>query len=325
MTERRVDELSDLLSSALAERLDATVQIADLDRLSGGASRETWAVRALIDGVGRDLILQRERPGGVRTGGGMTTEGELIRAAAASGVPVPPIVATDDGRNDLGASFVVAGAMPGEALPRRILRDGEFEAARPLIVGQAAHALAGIHRIPVDAAPALERPDQIAQFRAILDELGATNPTFELGFRWLEANPPPTRVDTVVHGDFRTGNLLVDRRGLVAVLDWELAHIGNPVEDLGWFCVRAWRFGSAHRAGGFGSVEELLAAYGEASGREVSIEELRWWEALGTLKWGVMCLIQTHTHLRGAARSVELAAIGRRTVENEWDLLAVIP
>ncbi len=141
----------------------------------------------------------------------------------------------------------------------------------------------------------------------------------------MEANPPAEHTACVVHGDFRLGNLLVDHDGLAAVLDWELAHLGDPVEDLGWLCVRAWRFGSALPAGGVTTREGLAEAYEAASGATVEPEALRWWELLGTLKWGVICVMQSFGHLSGASRSVELATIGRRVCENEWDVLGLLP
>jgi hypothetical protein len=127
-----------------------------------------------------------------------------------------------------------------------------------------------------------------------------------------------------VHGDFRNGNLIVGPDGVRAVLDWELAHLGDPLEDLGWLCVKAWRFGSPLPVGGFGPVEDLVAGYERAGGRRVDLSALRWWEVLGTLRWGVICIVQTVTHLSGAVRSVELAAIGRRVCEVEWDLLELL-
>ncbi len=129
----------------------------------------------------------------------------------------------------------------------------------------------------------------------------------------------------MVHGDLRLGNLLVGPDGLRAVLDWELAHLGDPMEDLGWFCVRAWRFGSPLPAGGVATREELAAAYEAAGGEPVDLEALRWWETLGTLKWGVICIMQAWSHLSGATRSMELATIGRRVCENEWDVLGLLP
>ena len=108
------------------------------------------------------------------------------------------------------------------------------------------------------------------------------------------------------------------------MLDWELTHAGNPAEDLGWLCVKAWRFGGGPPVAGLGSREELLAAYRAAGGADITLEELRWWEILGTLRWGVICLTQAWAHLSGAHRSVELAAIGRRVCEQEWDLLLLL-
>jgi aminoglycoside phosphotransferase (APT) family kinase protein len=129
---------------------------------------------------------------------------------------------------------------------------------------------------------------------------------------------------TLVHGDFRNGNLIVGADGLRAVLDWELAHIGDPLEDLGWLCVKSWRFGSPHRVGGFGDVDQLLDAYAQASGRRIDPQALSWWEVMGTLRWGIICILQAANHLSGAVRSVELAAIGRRVCEVENDLLLLL-
>jgi len=158
----------------------------------------------------------------------------------------------------------------------------------------------------------------------MLDGFAQPHPTFELALRWLDDHRPPTTGAAVVHGDFRNGNLIVGPDGLRAVLDWELAHVGDPMEDLGWLCVKAWRFGVDRPVGGFGERADLYGAYGRASGRVVDPDVVRWWEVLGTLKWGVMCIAQAFTHLSGTVRSVELATIGRRVCENEWDLLELI-
>lgn len=319
-------QLEAQLAELLGDRWSASVRVSGLHRLSGGASRETWAFEAVSGNEpAQPLVLQRERPGGVRTGGGMAAEGDLVRLAAANGVPVAEVIATDRGGGELGAPFVISRRVAGETIPRKLMRDVEFDGVRPLLARQAGRALGLIHQIPVaSVSGSLDDGDQIEQFRGLLDVLGEPHPAFELGLRWLDHRRPPRRATTIVHGDFRTGNLVVDDTGLVAVLDWELAHVGDPTEDLGWFCVRAWRFGSPERAGGFGPLSELLAGYSEATGVSVDPDDVRWWEAMGTLKWGVMCIIQASTHLNGASRSVELAAIGRRAAENEWDLLELI-
>ncbi len=313
------------------------VRVVGLHRLSGGASRETFALDAVrADGTTHPLVLQRERPGGaIGTGGGTRTEAGLLRAAAAQGVPVPGVIATGpsdpprEGEADggpLAAAYLVVERLEGETIPRRILRDDQYAGARAALTAQCAEALAGIHRIPVEDVSGLHGRDQVAQFRELLDLLGEPHPAFELAFRWLEANRPPVGPPRVVHGDFRIGNLIVGPEGLRAVLDWELAHLGDPMEDLGWLCVKAWRFGGALPVGGFGTYEELFDRYAAAAGLDhVDPEVVRWWEVLSTVKWGIMCIIQAASHRQGLSRSVELAAIGRRTCENEHDVLALLP
>jgi aminoglycoside phosphotransferase (APT) family kinase protein len=325
---------------AWAEALGAALaadEVRELRRLSGGASRETWAFEA----DGRPLILQRARPGGV-TSAALTTEVELLRAAQAAGVPVPAVVLSGgdlDGDSDrdldssdgdaarLGRSWMVLERIEGETIPRRILREAEYASARPLLTAQCGRALAAVHSIDRTSISGLDPTDQFERFRELLDAMSEPHPAFELGFRWLERNRPPARADTVVHGDFRNGNLVVGPDGLRGVLDWELAHLGDPLEDLGWLCVRAWRFGAPPRVGGFGEVDELVAAYESAPGSTGTVDRdaLAWWEAMGTLKWGVMCMLQAATHLSGTVRSVELAAIGRRVCEVEHDLLLLLP
>jgi hypothetical protein len=142
--------------------------------------------------------------------------------------------------------------------------------------------------------------------------------------RRLAASRPAPTARVVVHGDFRLGNIIVDADGLAGVLDWELAHVGDAAEDLGWPCVRSWRFGARPPVAGVGERGELLARYAAAGGPRVDPATLTWWEAYGTLRWAVICVQQAATHLSGAVRSVELAVIGRRTCEVELDLLDLL-
>jgi aminoglycoside phosphotransferase (APT) family kinase protein len=299
-------------------------RVESLRRLSGGASRETWSLDLVEADGTTGLILQRVRPGTVSGGPGMTGEAALLRAAGELGVPVPSVIA-DDAGDAIGAPCIVMARLDGETIARKLLRDDEWSTARARLVEQAGAALAGIHRIPADAVDGLRESDQLGEMERLLDGADQPLPAFELALRWLAAHRPPSPTRTVVHGDFRLGNLLVDHDGLAGVLDWELSHLGDPVEDLGWYCVRAWRFGSALPAGGMGTRGELLAGYRAAGGEDVDPEALRWWELLGTLKWGLICIMQAQVHLSGASRSVELATIGRRVCENEWDVLGLLP
>jgi aminoglycoside phosphotransferase (APT) family kinase protein len=307
---------TDALAAELQTRLGVT-RVDGLRRLSGGASRETWSFDAVHDGgTVEPLILQRERAGVSRNG--MELERTVLEAAAKAGVPVPRVITGDK-------TSIVMTRIDGETIPRRILREDTYAAARPVLAEQCGRLLADLHRTPVEDVPGLEQADQVTQFREVLDNLGEPHPTFELGFRWLEANRPPSDRVAVVHGDFRHGNLIIGPDGVRAVLDWELVHAGDPMEDLGWLCVKSWRFGAAPPVGGFGTYDQLVNAYEAAGGGPVDRDALHWWETLGTLKWGIMCIMQAFTHTSGAVRSVELAAIGRRVCEVEWDLLALLP
>lgn len=311
MTDSSSGDLAGPLAEVLGvERLDS------LERLSGGASRETWRIAA----DGRRWILQRQRPGSPRD---LAVEVAALRAARSHGVPVPEVVASGDA-SVLGQPFMVLEHIEGETIARKILRDDDFVEARSVLVSQMARALAAIHQVTADAVPGLPESDQVEQYRTALDDLGEPHPTFELALRWLDDHRPSSARRTLVHGDFRLGNLMVGPDGLRAVLDWELTRAGDPVEDLGWLCVRAWRFGGLHPVAGVGTYEALLSAYSEASGVEVTMDELRWWEVMGTTKWGIMCVLQASTHLSGLARSHELAAIGRRVCENEHDVFLAL-
>lgn len=303
-------------------------RVAGVRRLSGGASRVTSAFDLETpSGEVRALILQRVR-GAVSTEGSargpdVQVEACLLRAAREAGVPVPGVVAAgaDDG---LLPGWLVVERLEGETIPRRILRDEGFAAARPALTDQAARALAAVHSIDPASVPGLPGADPLRQPLDLLDALHEVRPVLELGARWLARTRPSMGESVVVHGDFRMGNLLVDGGGLLGVLDWELAHMGDPAEDIGWLCARAWRFGGPGRVGGFGTLDQFLTAYASATGRTVDVDRVRWWEAYATVKWAVICLLQVSSHLSGTTRSVELAAIGRRVCESEWDLLALM-
>jgi aminoglycoside phosphotransferase (APT) family kinase protein len=322
------DDIAERLAVFLERTLDREgLEVRALRRLSGGASRETWSFELLdaLHGGVEKMVLQRVRPGaGLGTAFSLEGEAGLLRAGGAAGVPVAGVIAASDDVSVIGAPFLVLGWADGETIARRILRDDEFATARTRLVRQCAEALAAIHAVSPTEAGYLRHHEPVRQLRDLLDLLGQPHPAFELGLQWLEAHRPAEVEPRVVHGDFRLGNLMVDEQGLRAVLDWELAHLGDPMEDLGWLCVRAWRFGSDQPVAGVGGYDELFAAYQAASGLVVEPEIVRWWEVLGTLRWGVICVMQASSHLTGASRSVELAAIGRRVCENEYDVLGLI-
>jgi aminoglycoside phosphotransferase (APT) family kinase protein len=315
-------ELAPKLAGVLEPALGAGLAVENLHTLTGGASRTTWAFDAVTGEQRRALILRTGPPDEVHAG--MELEAGAQRAAAATGAPVPHIVIADDSVVTLGNPFLICDAIAGETIVRRIQRTLD-DVGRARLLRQCAEALAAIHRADTDL-PGISDEDQMAEWREQLDTMGDTTATFEWAFRWLAENRPTPSPPRLVHGDFRMGNLIVDGSGLAAVLDWELVHVGEVYEDLAWFCIRAWRFGAplSLAAGGLGSVEDFLHGYEKAGGAAVDRAAFHWWLVQATLRWGVICRYQAERHLSGQTPSVELATIGRRVCETEWDLLNLL-
>jgi aminoglycoside phosphotransferase (APT) family kinase protein len=317
---------------ALAPQLHAQgVRVDALQRLSGGASQETWSFDLLLaDGERQPLILRRAPAGAARRAVGNATlaaEAALAEAAARAGVPVPALRLLLRPEHGVGEGFVMQ-RIGGETLGRRVVSDARLAAARGQLARQCGQALARIHGIDVKALPALRRAPpavELAHYEAQHRSHGWHKPVFELALQWLKAHAPADNGRLgLVHGDFRNGNLIVGEDGLRAVLDWELAHLGDPMEDLGWLCVNSWRFGRHELpVGGFGTREQLFAGYAEAGG-VVEVARVHYWEVLGTLKWGVICQSMAQAYLTGAERTLERVAIGRRASEAEIDLLVLL-
>lgn len=331
-------QAEDILSSGLhciARRIDARATgISALRRLSGGANQETWSFNLeRADGTA-PMILRRcppqtARPAGTGTASftGMATEAALLDRAARAGVPVPVVRAQLAPADGIGDGFIM-NFVAGETLGGRIVRDPSLAHARTVLAYQCGRALAAIHSIAHADLPPLREAaaaEEVANYLARHRAGESAKPVFELAFQWLQRNlPPAPERKVLVHGDFRNGNLMVGEDGLRAVLDWELAHLGDPMEDLGWLCVNSWRFGhTSLPVGGFGTREDLFAGY-EAGGGTVDAARVHFWEVFGSLKWGIGCESMAQAPAGGAPRTVERAAIGRRSSETEIDLLNLL-
>jgi len=321
-----VEQLGAVLGEILrAATGDGRLNVGSLQRLSSGASRESWILQGETgESAGRRFVVQLFPERRVGTGLTATTEAQLLVAAGLGGVPVPKVIASGGTGGPLGSPYLVTEWIDGETLPSRLFRDPEYAPGLGRLHEDCAEALVRVHRLPLHAAD-IQPVDPIEPYRNDLAASGQWHPALEWSYRWLDRNRPPGNSACIVHGDFRLGNLLVDQRGLRAVLDWELAHVGDPYEDLAWPMVRAWRFDRVRPAGLFPDRQRWIEAYGAASGVDVDPAVLRWWEIAATFKWGVICLTQWSRHRDHLTRSVELAAIGRRVAENEYDLLKLIP
>lgn len=301
-------------------------------RLSGGASQEIWSFDIETGDVSRGYILRRA-PGGVQLGVsaqsiGLTTEARVINAAQKAGAATPVVSHVCDEEDGLGAAYVME-RLQGETIARKILRDDAFAKARPVLAAQCGAALARIHATPAASLPDLPfsgAKEQLDRYEEVYRSFDTPRPIFDLAFRHLRDRAPEPNAPTLVHGDFRLGNIMVGPEGLVAALDWEITHIGDPTEDLSWVCMPSWRFGQMDKpVGGFGEIADLLKGYREAGG-DPHIDEaaIRWWTMFGSLKWGCMCLTMFRAFESGADPSVERAAIGRRASETELDLMLML-
>ena len=283
--------------------------------LAGGASKEAWAV----DADGEHLLVRRAAGGVIhRHTLSLEHEFEVLTAAYEAGVKVPrPILYIEslDGRE----AFVME-RLEGETIGRRIVRM-HVPAALPL---QLAEELAKIHAIPRGRLSFLEEA-RMERMVDELDDVGEPHPAIELGLWWLCENKPAARDPVVNHGDYRIGNVVVDERGLVGILDWEFAHLDDPVRDLGFGLVRSWRFGvDDKRLGGIADAYEYVERYNELTGFDVRPDELDYWEVAGNVAWAIGCLTQAQRHLRGQDRSVELAVLGRLGAEVEYEICSLL-
>lgn len=312
--------------AAVLARAGHSAEVTSVMALSGGAASATYAVEAVCDGRPWRLILQRAAAPGTFS---KADQAALQTLAGQNGIPVAEVVAVLAPGDGLGEGFVMT-RVAGEALAPKWLRQPGFERARDALTGQCAAVLARLHALPPTLAAGVKLPSGRidAQLGAMFEkyrQFRVESPVFDLAFAWLAERCGNAEPTSIVHGDFRSGNFLVDENGLAAVLDWELAHLGEGAEDLGWLCVNAWRFGVWQKpVGGFGERDALYAAYAEAGGRRVDRARAHMWEVWGTLRWGLACLQLADDHVTGRVRSVERAAIGRRVSEVELDLLHLI-
>ncbi len=333
-------EMAERLRAALTDTTRDAVgkhaSIVGLQRLSGGANMETWSFDLVTERAAEALILRR-LPGAASAVESasenaehelsLADEAALITIAGNHGVPVPAVRTVLRGDHALGQGYIMSREA-GEALPFRLLADERYRSAREKLAFQCGQTLGRIHQIPLAALPErlVDHSGALLFQRAqlFLDTHGNGSPVLQLGLNWLRDNPRSASRRTLVHGDFRNGNLLIDESGLVAVLDWELAHLGDPVQDLGYITANVWRFGAAQPVGGFGEYADLLAGYASVTGDTPTMQDIHYWQVHAALSWGMVCLLMLDMYRSGRDASLERAAVGRRLSEAEIDLLVLL-
>ena len=273
------------------------------------------------------MILRRgsgiEGPLAIKTADEARIQKEVIKV----GAPVPIILAVSKNEEELGDSYIMH-FVEGESIARKILRDKEYKKALPILAYQCGEAIAKIHNVDINNfsfLPKKPAEDQLEDLYSTYQSFEQPSPVFEYAYLWLKEQDFSNFQESLVHGDFRLGNIIVNAEGLQSIIDWELAHIGNPLQDLGWVCGNSWRFGKNDKVvGGFGELEDLLEGYNSVSKLKVNKEMVKCWQVFGTFRWGVICLIQAYAHLNGTINSIEKAAIGRRVSETEIDIVDIL-
>jgi aminoglycoside phosphotransferase (APT) family kinase protein len=322
----------DLLTAAISRNYGSAARLANATRITAGASCESWRFDLHRDGGSTSETMVLRRPPAdtglfERIAAGRQHEAKILRTLSQAGLPVPEVqfeLAPEDG---LGSGYVME-FLEGEPLPHRILKDGNYDKARAALPAQLANFRHRLNAVSPD--PFADLPDhtavaQIVLFEDLMDQMETRHDGVELGLSWLRDHQPEPVACRLVHGDYRLSNFLITPRGLNAVIDWELAHRGDPAEDLAWLCVRSWRFSRPDLpAAGLTDRPSLLQAWKEASGETITPDQLLFWEVLGNVKWAILCLLQGHRFITGADRSIELAVIGRRVEEPIHDLIRLL-
>ena len=320
------EELASALSKKLLE-VGIEGKVSNLEPLTGGASKEIWKFEVSNAKQSTKMILRRgsgiEGPLAIKTADEARIQKEVIKV----GAPVPIILAVSKNEEELGDSYIMH-FVEGESIARKILRDKEYKKALPILAYQCGEAIAKIHNVDINNfsfLPKKPAEDQLEDLYSTYQSFEQPSPVFEYAYLWLKEQDFGNFQESLVHGDFRLGNIIVNTDGLQSIIDWELAHIGNPLQDLGWVCGNSWRFGKNDKVvGGFGEIEDLLEGYNSISKLKVDKEMVKCWQVFGTFRWGVICLIQAYAHLNGTINSIEKAAIGRRVSETEIDIVDLL-
>lgn len=301
--------------------------IVALERMSGGAVQENWALDVKLDGELGRWVLRTDAKATVRESLTRAQEFAVLKIAHAAKVLAPEPLFLCNDLAVTGRLFFIMERLPGVAAGHKVTRDSKLVPDGGSLARELAANLARLHQITpahagLDFLPTMLARDCIAHYRSYLDTLSHPYPALEWGLRWCEINAPQHEDTTFIHRDYRTGNYLVHDGHLAGVLDWEFPAFGNPLEDIGWLCARCWRFARPDLgAGGIAGVEDFIAEYERVSGRRVAPGDLKYWQIMAHLRWAIIALQQLERHLSGSERSLELALTGHIVGQIELEIL----
>ena len=343
-------QFDDKLAAVLDRHYPGFTSLVSAERLSGGASQETYRVE-IETSRGSETLALRRAAGGISTEStttesttgdsqqgeqgtgrrpGLEVEALLMQAAREVGVPEPEVHYVLEASDGLGDGFLMEW-LEGETLGARIVRLEELAELRTKLAYECGVILAKLHAIDLDKTGLRSQLEEMSPERYLhqtwdrYKALDVAQPMIDYAGCWLDRAMPKAERLTLVHNDFRNGNVMVSAQGVVAVLDWEIAHVGDPMRDLGWMCTNSWRYGKTELpVGGFGQREDLFAGYEAESGITVDPEQVKWWEVFGSFWWAISCLGMVEHYRTGPDASVERPAIGRRSSESQVDCVNLL-
>jgi len=331
--------LQQQLQEYLSSKLGADgVAVSNLERIPGGASRETWSFDATWrenrNELQRGFVLRRDPDASL-----LETERDLefrvMDAVGDHGVPVPKMYWLESDGAFLDRPFFVMERIDGcETSPTKVLMDPRFFPVRARLAERFVDTLARVHSLnwrasgldflgpPTDESACglleIEKWDAVVEREALEPQ-----PVLKAAFRWMRRHlPPPAQRIVLVHADYRTGNFLCDTHGEIrGVLDWEMVHLGDPMEDVAWACIRPWRWLGDENIGGLMQRDDFYTRYEEASGFTVVAEAVRFWELLGNVKLAAIFLTGARSFCEGRTRSPMMAFLGRNIARLELEVM----
>jgi aminoglycoside phosphotransferase (APT) family kinase protein len=318
MSESSLDQR---IAQYLSRRLGADVRIVDLGRSTEGFSQETFMVDVEGDtSERRGFVIKREPVAGLLEPYDLEPEFRVLHALSDHPLASPRTPFFESDPQVLERPFYVMERLPGDVVVPAPGPDGEppfSDAERASLAPQVIHALAELHAVdwrklglefldpPAPGRGAAER--ELARWQERIGRTGlAVAPMVGDALHWLQANVPETDEVTLVHGDYRLGNFLIENGSLTGILDWELVHLGDPLEDLAWCISELWRARTG-LAGAMLPEEEFVAAYAAAAGREADPARLRFYAILSLIKMIAIMLTGIRAFNDGRTRDLRMA------------------
>jgi aminoglycoside phosphotransferase (APT) family kinase protein len=329
----------DLLRAYLASQIPGASDLAvsNIARIPGGASRETWSFDARWSENGtaieRSYIARRDPPASLLDSNN-DLEFELYTALAETEVPAPRVHWIEREGKAIERPFYIMERLPGATDARTLATSPDYADVRLEIARQKATVLARIHALDIAQVPSLDLPaagespamHEIERWeRTMRSDTLEPQPVLEFAFSWLKRHvPPPPESLALVHGDYRTGNFLYDKERITGILDWEMAHAGDPVEDIGWVVMKSWRWAGDDRVGGLCERADFVRMYQEAGGVKVDPATLKFWEVFSNVKFAIIFITGTKAIVEGKTPDLLLAVTGFIQPGLEVELLELI-